>query len=168
MNNNYSAGVLIYTKHNKNIYFLLGRSPDNKWSDFGGHSELKDHNDPEQTASRECYEETLGSIYDIDFIKKKIKNKKCCKIHSKTYTGNPYYMYLLYVNYSDEYRTRFNCTKLYIKNVLNNKYIEKNDIRWISYDTIIHSFENKSFISLRNVFLTTFKLNKSLILNIIN
>lgn len=166
MNKMYAAGILIYSKYKGNIYFLLGRDNDNKWSDFGGKCELKDHCDIEQTAAREFYEESLGSIYDINFTKKKIKHNKTIKIESKTYTGFPYYMYLLNINYSDEYRTRFNCTKNYLKTIIkkDNYFVEKNDIRWISIDTLVHSIENKSLISLRNVFLTTFKNNYKLIL----
>jgi len=169
MNNTYAAGILVYSKYKGNIYFLLGRDNYNKWSDFGGKSELKDHGDIEQTASREFYEESLGSIYDINFIKKKIKHNKSIKIKSKTYNGSPYYMYLLNINYSDEYRTRFNCTKNYLKTIIkkDNYYLEINDIRWISIDTLMHSINNKSLISLRNVFLTTFKNNYKLILKLI-
>lgn len=170
MNNLYSAGILIYSNHKNNIYFLLGRDNDNKWSDFGGKCEIKDHNDIEQTASREFYEETLGSIYDINFIKKKIKHHKSIKIESKTYSGQPYYMFLLYINYSDEYRTRFNCTKNYLKTIIkkDNYFLEKNDIRWISIDTLKHSMDNKSLITLRNVFLNSFKNNYKSIIKHIN
>jgi len=165
MNNNYSAGVLIYSTYRDNTYFLLGRDYDNKWSDFGGRSEIRDRNDSEQTASRELYEESLGSIYSIEFVKKHLKNKKCIKIVSKTGLGYSYYMYLFRLNYSEEYRNRFHCTKNYMKNILDKKNLEKNDIRWISLETLLHSIENKSFISLRNVFLNTVKNNIDVIIS---
>ena len=38
----YSAGILPYTIWKGNIYFLLGRDYDNKWSDFGGRAEPND------------------------------------------------------------------------------------------------------------------------------
>jgi len=154
----YSAGILPYTYYKGSIYFLLGRDSDNKWSDFGGRFEPKDRNDYEATAAREFFEETLGSIYDYDYTKKLIK--KCPKIISKTGSGHSYYMYLLKLQYTDLIRTKFLSTKNFISNVIitiDKKYIEKNDIRWVSIETIEHSIEGKSLISLRNVFQTTYK-----------
>ena len=159
MNIIYSAGVLIYSKNKNDIYFLLGRDHFSKWSDFGGRCEIKDHSEPETTAARELYEESLGCLYSIDFVRKTLKNKKCTKIVSKTGLGHPYYMFLYKINYSDEYRDKFHSTRNYIRNIIDKKNLEKNDIRWISLETLIHSMENKSFITLRNVFLNTIKNN---------
>ena len=156
----YSAGVLPYAYFKGTTYFLLGRDSDNKWSDFGGRVEPKDKNDHEITAAREFFEETLGSIYDYDYTKKLIKSKKCPKIISKTGAGHPYYMYLLKINYTDIVRIKFSSTKNFLLSVIINidkKYIEKNDIRWVSLETIEHSINNTSLINLRNVFLSTFK-----------
>ena len=82
----YSAGILPYTIYKGTIYLLLGRDSDNKWSDFGGRVEPKDRSDYETTASREFFEETLGSVYDYDHVKKLLK--KCHKIVSKTSSGH--------------------------------------------------------------------------------
>ena len=158
----YSAGILPYTNYKGSIYFLLGRDSDNKWSDFGGRVEPKDRGDYEATAAREFFEETLGSVYDYDYAKKLIK--KCPKIVSKTASGHYYYMYLLKIQYTDLVRTKFLSTKNFITNVIttiDKKYIEKNDIRWVSIETIEHSIEGKSLISLRNVFQTTYKNYKN-------
>jgi hypothetical protein len=154
----YSSGVLPYTIYKGTTYFLLGRDTDNKWSDFGGRVEPKDRGEHETTASREFFEETLGSIYDYDYSRKIIK--KCPKIVSKTGFGHPYYMYLLKLPYTELIRTKFLSTKNFLINVITSidkKYIEKNDIRWVSIETIEHSIEGKSLISLRNVFQNTFK-----------
>jgi len=158
----YSAGILPYTIYKGSIYFLLGRDYDNKWSDFGGRVEPKDRGDYESTAAREFFEETLGSVYDYDYTRKLIK--KCPKIISKTGSGHYYYMYLLKLQYTDLVRTKFLSTKNFINNVIttiDKKYIEKNDIRWVSIETIEHSIEGKSLISLRNVFQTTYKNHKN-------
>ena len=158
----YSAGVLPYTEYKGSIYFLLGRDTDNKWSDFGGRVEPKDRSDYETTASREFFEETLGSVYDYEFTKKIIK--KCSKIVSKTSSGHPYYMYLLKLSYNELIRMKFLSTKNFLSNIvtsIDKKYIEKNDIRWVSLETIEHSIEGKSLISLRNVFQNTFKNYKN-------
>lgn len=154
----YSAGILPYTNYKGSIYFLLGRDFDNKWSDFGGRVEPKDRSDYETTAAREFFEETLGSVYDYDYARKLIK--KCPKIVSKTGSGHYYYMYLLKIQYSDLIRTKFLSTKNFISNVIttiDKKYIEKNDIRWVSIETIEHSIEGRSLICLRNIFQTTYK-----------
>jgi 8-oxo-dGTP pyrophosphatase MutT (NUDIX family) len=158
----YSAGILPYTTYKDTIYFLLGRDSDNKWSDFGGRVEPKDRSDYETTASREFFEETLGSVYDYDYTRKLIK--KCPKIVSKTGSGHYYYMYLLRIHYTDLIRTKFLSTKNFINNVvtsIDKKYIEKNDIRWVSIETIEHSIEGKSLINLRNVFQNTYKNHKN-------
>lgn len=158
----YSAGVLIYTVYKDNIYFLLGRDIDNKWSDFGGRVEPKDKGEYESTAAREFFEETLGSIYDYDYSKKIIK--KCSKIVSKTGSGHNYYMFLLKIQYTELIRIKFLSTKNFINNIvtsIDKKYIEKNDIRWVSLETIEHSLEGKSLITLRNIFLNTYKNHKN-------
>jgi hypothetical protein len=154
----YSAGILPYTIYKGTTYLLLGRDSDNKWSDFGGRVEPKDRCDYEITASREFFEETLGSVYDFDHTRKLIK--KCPKIVSKTSAGHSYYMYLLKIQYTDIIRTKFLSTKNFLSNVvttIDKKYVEKNDIRWVSIETVEHSIEGKSLISLRSVFSNTFK-----------
>jgi hypothetical protein len=167
----YSAGILPYTFYKGSYYFLLGRDYDNKWSDFGGRVEPKDRNDHETTASREFYEETLGCIYDYEFIKKCLKYKKCPKIISKTALGHPYYMYLIKLQFDDIFRQKFLSTRKFLITISNidKKFNEKNDIRWVSMETIQNSFKDKSWISLRNVFLNTFKncfmdINKNILL----
>jgi len=163
MNNEiYSAGILPYSIYNGTTYFLLGRDYDNKWSDFGGRVEPKDRSDIESTAAREFFEETLGSIYDYEYIKKTLRYKKFPKTVSKTGAGYPYYMYLVKLSYNNIYRIKFNSTKNFISNTITSidkKYLEKNDMRWVSLETIQHSIEDKSLISLRNVFSATFKNN---------
>ena len=165
----YSAGVLPYTIFKGTVYFLLGRDADNKWSDFGGRVEPKDRGDYEATAAREFFEETLGSVYDYDYTRKLLK--KIIKINSKTGSGHAYYMYLLKISYTDIIRTKFLSTKNFINNTIvsiDKKYVEKNDIRWVSLETIEHSIEGKSLINLRNVFSYTFKNCKDEINSILN
>lgn len=167
--NIYSAGILPYTKINNKVYFLLGRDYENKWSDFGGRCEPKDRGDYELTACREFTEETLGSIYTYDIIKKmfKTKNKRITLINSKTYSGHEYYMFLLKINYDESIRLKFSSTRNFLTSMYNidrkeldKKYIEKNDIRWISMETILYSIdEEKKLVDLRNVFEKTFKNN---------
>ena len=156
----YSAGVLPYTfDQTGKCLFLLGKDNDNDWSDFGGRCEFKDHNDPLNTASREFYEETLGAVLNIQECLDKI-NTKPFKILSKTLNGSPYYMYLVYVDYTN-YSESFNKTLQFLKYQYSTdkniyKIIEKTSIRWVSMDTILNCIENKeSPLSLRGVFYKT-------------
>ena len=175
MNNNnfeiYSAGILPYTNYKGTIYFLLGRDYDHKWSDFGGHVEPKDRSEHETTACREFYEETLGSVLDYDYTKKLLKHKKYNLITAKTNNGNNYYMYLIRINYNDNIKEKFISTKNFISNInynnsskpIDKKYLEKTDIRWVSFETIENSLNDKSWISLRTVFQNNFKNNIDII-----
>jgi predicted NUDIX family NTP pyrophosphohydrolase len=162
----YSAGILPYTYDlNGKCMFLLGKDNEGDWSDFGGRCEFKDNNDEKMTASREFYEETLGSVININDCVLKLDNAK--KIISKTLNGSPYYMYIIYIDYSNYVET-FHKTLHFMKYYLNNekyhmsKVIEKNNIRWFSIDTLLNCIENKNdkLISLRNIFLKTIQFCK--------
>ena len=159
----YSAGILPYTKYNGKVYFLLGRDTDNRWSDFGGRCEPNDRGDFEVTACREFTEESLGSIFSYDHSRKLIKNnKKTIKIKSITPSGNDYYMYLMKINFDNNIRTKFLSTRNFITSIENidKKYMEKNDVRWISMETLLYTIsEERSLLSLRHIFTQTFKNN---------
>jgi hypothetical protein len=156
----YSAGVLPYTfDQSGKLFFLLGKDNDDDWSDFGGRCEFKDKNDPINTASREFYEETLGAVLNIQECTDKITDKK--KIISKTLNGSPYYMYFIYIDYTN-YSDSFNKTSQFLKyqfdGRVTSKIIEKVSIRWVSIDTLLNCIENKDYtkpISLRGVFYKT-------------
>jgi len=166
--NNYSAGVLPYTFDSTGkCFFLLGKDNEGDWSDFGGRCEFKDKNDEKNTASREFYEETLGAVINITECLEKIGGGT--KIISKTLNGSPYYMFLLYVEYSN-YSDSFNKTSNFLKYHYSqnysdrdsiNKIIEKSSIRWVTLDTLINCIENKgNLLSLRGVFYKTILMCK--------
>jgi hypothetical protein len=172
INNNilYASGILFYSKSLDNTpFFLLGKDYENKWSNFGGRGEINDKFDSEITASREAWEETLGSINDFESLRQLLKSKNIKYITSKTPSGHPYYMYLLKIPYSFSYRDRFLSTKKFLSNIkTDSKFLEMSDIKWVSLDTINYSINNKnSFIKLRHVFEQTFKLNKKEILELL-
>lgn len=156
----YSAGILPYTfDQNGKCFFLLGKDTENDWSDFGGRSEFKDYNEPLNTASREFFEETLGAVLTVSECIAKINNG--VKIISKTLNGSPYYMYLMYIDYSN-YADCFNKTAYFLRYQFDkqemNKLIEKNSIRWVSIDTIlvcIDTRQRNAPIQLRGVFYNT-------------
>jgi len=168
----YSAGILPYSfDNNGKCLFLLGKDNDNDWSDFGGRCEFRDHSDEKLTACREFYEETLGSIMSMQESLDKINNG-ATKIISKTLNGSPYYMYLVYVDYSN-YSETFTKTSNFLKYIYSqehrntDKIIEKIAIRWVSIDTLINCIDNKDLItpiSLRGVFFKTIQNSKESLL----
>jgi hypothetical protein len=160
----YSAGVLPYAICNKgNVFFLLGKDYESNWCDFGGRCEPFDKSDPIVTAARECWEESLGSIYEYNYLKNVIKKSKY--IESKTQTGYPYYMYLVKIPYSESYKFKFKSTRSFINNInIDRKYKEKLDVRWFSIENLNN---HKGFLNLKSVFLSSLENNKDKIFDII-
>lgn len=180
--NRYSAGVLPYTYDlSGKCLFLLGKDNEGDWSDFGGRCEFKDRNDEKNTASREFYEETLGSVMNITDCVEKLTNGNPIKITSKTLNGSPYYMYLLYVDYIN-YSEVFTKVSNFLKYTHSNNssssskidikgIIEKTTIRWVSLDTILNCIENRKTksvipLSLRGVFFDTINSSKETLIQL--
>ena len=155
----YSAGILPYSFHNGRVVWLLGReSRRNVWSDFGGHNEYRDKGDPINTASREFFEETLGSIMSVRDVKDVIKDPKTHEVKSSTMMGNIYTMYLVYIPYDTLYRTAFNKTRLYMNYMrFLGRFIEKNDIRWFDHGKL---FKKENPLRYRLCFYNTLTNNK--------
>ena len=158
----YSAGVLPYARDaGGNIVFLLGKDKEGNWSDFGGRSEHQDGNNQVKTASRELYEETMGSVMPIDaairMLSHSIHESSRSLISSRTLGGSPYYMYSLEIVYTD-YRKNFKRVHDYVR-YIQHKYIEKSDIRWVSRETLLSaatSVENDGvLLPLRPIFRQT-------------
>lgn len=137
----YSAGILPYqVGENNNIYFLLAKDTSGFWSDFGGKCEPKDSYNIQETASREFYEESFGSVLSISSIRNMLKNPKNYKlINSESMGGISYYMFIMRVPMrTDTVRDRFQKTLEYMKYIgADFQYQEKMDIGWISLDTIL-------------------------------
>ena len=158
----YSAGILPYSVYRGDIYFLLGKDRvEQTWSDFGGRCEEIDKGKHEATASREFFEETLGSVMDINLLKRRLKQHNHVKIiNSKTISNYPYIMYLVLIPYG-YYKKIFARTLNYLKYLkIARKNIEKDDIRWFSIQTLLNSIDtntNNQFnsIILREVFKNT-------------
>ena len=87
-------------------------------------------------------------------ILERSKNKGNKLIISKTPSGRKYYMYIIKIPFTTTYRDKFISTKKFISNItVDKKFLEINDIKWVSIDTIRSSLETrKSFIKLRYVF----------------
>lgn len=155
----FSAGILPYAKYKNKVYFLIGKDRnDNTWSDFGGRSEPSDNNCFINTASREFYEETVGSVIDIEVIRKRLNatNDNYYKVESNTLNGSRYVMLITQIPYKN-YKVIFNKTYSFIKYYkINKKYLEKVDMKWVSLDTLIEAInEDNDQCILRNVFRST-------------
>ena len=136
----YSAGILPYQIVNKKVYFLLGKDNNGFWSDFGGKCDPRDENNIKETASREFYEESFGSVLGLQSIKNMLQNSKNYKlINSESMGGITYYMFIMRVPMRTETtRDRFNKTLEYMKYInADFQYREKVDINWISLDTLL-------------------------------
>ena len=171
-NNKYSAGILPYTYDNSGkILFLLGKDYEGEWSDFGGRSEIRDNNNEKNTASREFFEETLGSVMHISDCINIIDSSKTLKITSRTLNGAPYYMYIVFIDFVN-YNESFHKTSNFIKYQFKDNYskiIEKTTIRWFTIDTILNCIESITKpIPLRGVFYRTIQNCKEELLNIKN
>jgi len=145
----YSAGILLYSHNSEGtLCFLLGRDFRHKYSDFGGGSDITDSCKLD-TASREFYEETCGVVSDRDLIKQRLHSAGM--IQSQSFTGKPYYMYVLKVPYSDEYITTFDIIRRHIQHKpLEQKYKEKLGLRWFTKNDIMNERD------MRTVFYDTF------------
>ncbi len=161
----YSAGVLPFSKDNDgNVLFLLGKDKEGNWSDFGGRSEHTDNGIQAKTASRELYEETMGSVMSLEngFKMLSLPNflNRRTLITSKTLGGSPYYMYLLEIQYAD-YKKNFKRTFDFVR-YSGNRFVEKTDIRWVSLETLIGAtdsdLDNENvLVPLRPIFKQTLK-----------
>jgi ADP-ribose pyrophosphatase YjhB (NUDIX family) len=159
----YSAGILLYTKVDDDIYVLLGSDFKYKcWSDFGGKCEWVDNNDPMKTAAREFFEETSGIVANELTLYDKVKKYGIC-INCKSYHNNAYFMYLLYDDglmanqYVKDFENQQNL--LEYGNLAHNdvtRYMEKNKMRWFLLDDIISLNPMERF---RTVFLTSIRNN---------
>lgn len=73
-------------------------------------------------------------------------------------------MYFVRIPYKESYRENFHSTINFLKYTkYDKKYIEKTDIQWITFDTIITSLDNDNIniinYPLRKVFRKTFEDN---------
>lgn len=145
------------------LYFMLGQDrPDGTWSDFGGRSEEFDMGRPKETAARELYEETSGSVMDIDSIRKRLQDPAChMALESKTMGGAAYYMYVLHTPFMANVQSAFRNAVKFLKHIkAHRKYTEKSDIGWFpAEDVIASAFGNRNGIHLREVFAATVKMH---------
>lgn len=171
----YSAGILPYKVSEDNkVYLLLGKDNQDTWSDFGGRSEIKDQNNILETAAREFFEESLNSVIDLQTTRKMLLNENNYElVKSRTLNGSPYYMFILRLPMRPEIvREKFKSTYEMMKYVdAEHKWLEKNDIMWVSLDTISYCLEDIEHEKelgwpLRKVFRDTLKNSNDVLLKL--
>lgn len=160
-NREYAAGVLFYYNNKGSILFLLGKDYRYKWSDFGGKEEIYDKDMPYLTASRECYEETMGVVYSEYELRHYLKGSKY--VVGKSYMNKPYYMFLIELKKYIEYQDELTIMKVFNK-ILPQYFTEKNQMKWYSLREIVHNSDEK----IRKVFYQTFINNLQEIQKITN
>lgn len=129
----YCAGILPYCYFNNSLYFLLGKSKrNNRLITFSGKNDAIEE-DPCETAAREGFEETLGSVLDKSSILEKVRK---CEIilYSQTPRGMPCYTYVIEVPFRKHYAICFGKTRDFLSSIGANKQYhlqEMVDIKWI-------------------------------------
>jgi hypothetical protein len=135
-----SAGILPMSKNDAGeVVFLVGKdSRDCVFSDFGGKYEHVDNGDPINTATREFYEETLGSIcntpYDIRFRVKHLS----VMLEGETKNKHMYRMYVLEIPYYRDVPQRFKKIMNFLKyRHVGSTLVEKSEIAWVTLDELM-------------------------------
>jgi hypothetical protein len=154
----FAAGILPITYHEGKVLFLIGRDVrDNTWSDFGGKCERIDRNDPAQTASRECYEETYGMLLSQKALQHRIEAGSVMLL-SHTQNNYPYYCYVCEIPYIPSLRNAFTKTLAFLRSKNLRLYIEKTDIMYVTWDML-----NSDAIPKRRVFETTLTMHTDIL-----
>ena len=164
----YNAGILPYQVGlDGKVYFLLGKDQSGFWSDFGGKCDSeKDKNNVKHTAARELYEESYGSLMDIEETKKMLVNKNnYILINSESLSGISYYMFILKVPLRPNVCIdRFNKTYKYMKYInVDYQFVEKCEVRWFTLEMLLTLIDNPSKTlgwPLREVFKNTLENDK--------
>ena len=128
----YCAGVLPYTNFNNNVYFLLGKSRRNgRLVTFSGKNSDFD-NSQIDTAAREFFEETLGSIMDRATMLN-LLTRCTTMISSRTPRGQPCYTYAVEIPFRKNYVMCFSKTRAFLEAIQMRgpEYLEMCDMKWV-------------------------------------
>lgn len=169
------AGILIYKIEDNKIYFLLGKenlvisdkvSKGTKYKDFGGDKCISDSNYIE-TASKQFYQETMGSFYSLCEMKDMLLN--CSVFYNEKYK---YHQFLVESDISEQKINTYNKIRSYLTSCMqvmyqNNNicyqkldcpsdgYVEKSEIRWFELNDILSNntiFKSQFINTLMKIF----------------
>jgi hypothetical protein len=143
-----SAGILPMSRDDRgDVVFLVGKDlRDGVFSDFGGKTEAVDQNDPVNTATREFYEETLGSLCNSPYdIRQRVRELSVC-LFGFTKNQHVYRMYVMEVPFCAEIPARFKKMMNFLKyKNIGSNYIEKTELVWCTLDELIRIPKRKVF-----------------------
>jgi len=143
---NIGAGILPYTYINNDTYYLFGLDKSTGlYSDFGGRCERNDTNNY-TCAIREMQEETLSIISPQELF---INLNTIYKVNTLYYVS-----YLMYIQYKPYMITMYNRIIQYLQNKINDKYIEKIEMKWFSKKEMrnnIHKFRKHMYEIINNI-----------------
>ena len=129
----YCSGVLPYTNFNGNIYYLLGKSRRHgRLSTFSGKNDQLDQS-IEDTAAREFFEESLGSIMDRSMMLQLIRKEHTVRLESRTPRGMPCYTFVVEIPYRKHYSLVFSKVYAFLEasNIRRPEFLEMIDIKWV-------------------------------------
>lgn len=136
----YAAGILPVTLHEGRVLFLVGQDVrDRAWSDFGGKCERVDKNDAMNTACREFYEETYGTVADHRALRHRMATapETVLALHSRTQNGHPYCMYVMQVPYAPHLRNAFRkALNFLFHKGMGKTLVEKTDVQWVTWERL--------------------------------
>lgn len=137
----YAAGVLpVAFRKDDAPLFLVGEDIRGIGvADFGGKSDQKlDRNDPDSTAAREWYEESLGQSISIKDMLARFNRDTCIRLIGKTQNGHPYFMNVVEIPWDSQISRNFDRAVdfLRLKNI-SKLYVEKRNVTWMTFDELM-------------------------------
>ena len=143
-----NAYVLPLAEHEKHLFVLLGQERHHhQWSGFGGRKNKKSES-PEETAARECWEESMGFLGNRGYIQKHLTDRLDLPDCHHSY-------FSLYIDYIPElpriYRDTYDFLLHCGRRRLNKFCSEKVAIDWIDWsilrETILNGEHQCSFVN---------------------
>jgi len=145
----YAAGVLpIAFRLDSSPLFLVGEDIRGIGvADFGGKNDSKlDRNDPDATASREWYEESLGQSISINDMVSRFKNDSCVRLYGKTQNGYVYHMNVVEIPWDGQISRNFDRVVRFFKlKNISKLYVEKRNVSWLTLDELLEARKRPVF-----------------------
>lgn len=134
----YAAGILPITWHDGQPLFVVGLDVRDGWSDFGGKAERIDRGSSVNTAAREMYEETYGTITSVKALVQHMSAPgSSILLKSTTQNGYDYFMYVVEVPYMPHLRNSFHKVLKFLQTTnMQRVYVEKKDIQYVTWDML--------------------------------
>jgi hypothetical protein len=136
------GGVLLYAYQQqkdgtKRAYLLLGQERELSYDDFGG-SRGKGERHPILTAAREFYEESIGAIYNLEEITKKILESNIFVFEAN------FYQYWVEIPFDDRVLDNFSKVRKEKEPTATKYELEKQKLRWFAVENIRKSVQEFS------------------------